>query len=30
VCSSDLRPTELVALAKFRALQYDLLEQLTH
>jgi len=27
---ADIRPTELVALAKFRALQYDLLEQLTH
>ncbi|HEX3112751.1 MAG TPA: hypothetical protein VHU20_05750 [Candidatus Eisenbacteria bacterium] len=27
---AEIRPTELVALAKFRALQYDLLEQLTH
>ena len=27
---AEIRPTELVALTKFRALQYDLLEQLTH
>ncbi|HEX5032110.1 MAG TPA: hypothetical protein VFX78_11710 [Candidatus Eisenbacteria bacterium] len=27
---AEIRPTELVALAKFRALQYELLEQLTH